>query len=320
MSVREPGSTLQATRPAATGLKSRGRANTFRALLWRTATDLRITLRKAMANEIFTTSKATAYSAILTLFPALLVVTTVVNLLPNKDRLSAAVHSAFDEVLPPDTLDLIKDFFRPHQSHTISVLWSASLITLLAAMGVMLSLIEGFRRAYRLPHSSWGFWKTRVVALALIPICLLPMIFATALVAFGHPIEEWMIANADHVLRHYVLFFWRMVRWAIALTTSIAVLSAIYHFGSPRTRSWRCVLPGATLATFTWFLATLGYGWYVTRFANYTIIYGSLAAVIATLVWLYIASFSVLIGAEFNAQVFPKGHVEVGDQASQRAA
>lgn len=74
----------------------------------------------------------------------------------------------------------------------------------------------------------------------------------------------------------------------------------------PRTQSWRRVLPGAALATLMWFGATLAFGFYVTRYANYTAIYGSLGAAIALLVWLYIVSIVALIGAEFNALVFPK--------------
>ncbi len=113
-----------------------------------------------------------------------------------------------------------------------------------------------------------------------------------------------MVLNADHELRTYVIFAWRMVRWSIALLCGITVLAAIYRFGTPHIRSWRHVLPGAAMATITWFLATLAYGWYVTH-GQYTLVYGSLAATVATLVWLYITSLSVLIGAEFNAQIFP---------------
>lgn len=69
------------------------------------------------------------------------------------------------------------------------------------------------------------------------------------------------------------------------------------------TRSWRRVIPGAVVATAMWFLTTLAFGWYVTRFANYSEVYGSLGAGIALLFWLYIVSLSVLCGAEFNAQL-----------------
>jgi membrane protein len=179
-------------------------------------------------------------------------------------------------------------------------------VAFFAAIGVMLSLMEGFRHAYRLPRKVWSFWRTQLVAVALIPICLAPMFFATAVIVFGHDIEGWMVDNSDHELRFYVLVLWRVMRWAISASTVVAVITVIYHFGTPRTHSWKCALPGAAIATLTWFAATLIYGWYVTRFAVYMAVYGSLATAIATLVWLYITSLSLLIGAELNAQLYPK--------------
>jgi membrane protein len=267
-------------------------------------------LRSALTHDVFTTAKAAAYSAILTLFPALLVMTTLLALTPETDDLANEVRSVFSHVLPADTMDLAQTYFLTRHAHSLQVLWSSSLVALLAALGVMHSLMDGFRRAYRLPRQVWSFWRLRITAVALIPISLVPMIFATAILVFGHAIELWMIDNADHELQFYVLLCWRMLRWAISVATGIAVLTAIYHFGTPRTQVWRRCLPGAVLATLTWFLTTLAYGWYVTRFAVYMVLYGSLAAVIATLVWLYITCLSILIGAEFNAQIFPKGRLE----------
>ncbi len=75
-----------------------------------------------------------------------------------------------------------------------------------------------------------------------------------------------------------------------------------------------------------WFLTTLAFGWYVTRFANYSEVYGSLGAGIALLFWLYIVSLSVLCGAEFNAQFDAQLHARIraesdpsGDPANPRA-
>jgi membrane protein len=72
--------------------------------------------------------------------------------------------------------------------------------------------------------------------------------------------------------------------------------------GTPVRQPWRRVLPGAIAATAMWFLTTLAFGWYVTRFANYSQVYGSLGAGVALLFWLYIISLSILCGAEFNVQ------------------
>jgi len=290
-----------------------------RPRFWRTFASFRRALGRSLAHDVLTSAKAAAYSAILSWFPALLVVTTVLALTPQTDTFTGEIRSVFRQILPSDTMELAQTYFTTRHGRSVQVLWSASLAAVMAAMGVMSSLMEGFRRAYRLPRHLWGFWRSHAIALALIPICLVPMIFATAIIVFGHQIELWMIDNADHELRSYVFLLWRTLRWAIAVATGITVLTAIYHFGAPRTQSWKCCLPGATMATLTWFVATLAYGWYVTRFAVYMTVYGSLAAVIATLVWLYITSLSILIGAEFNAQVYPKPGIERPEKAGTQA-
>ena len=267
--------------------------------------DLRRALWKAFGHNAFTIAKAAAYSEILSLFPALLVSATLLSALPTSDAVRSDVRNVFNDLLPPDTMSLVQNYFAPATARSHRVILSACIVALAASMGVMLSLMEGFRRAYRLPRDQFGFWKERLVALLLIPSTLLPMLFATAFVVFGHQIEQWMIAHADHELRSYVLLAWRGVRWVIALATSVAVLQVIFHFSVARRPPWSRTLPGALLATSTWFASTMAYGLYVTRFADYSRVYGSLGAGIATMVWLYFVSVATLVGAEFNAQVYP---------------
>jgi membrane protein len=101
-----------------------------------------------------------------------------------------------------------------------------------------------------------------------------------------------------------VLVVWRLARWTLAVVTSVAVMGTIYHFGTQRKEHWAWVGPGALAATLLWFPLTLAFGWYVTRVADYTMIYGSLGTGIATLVWLYLTSFSILLGAELNGVLY----------------
>ena len=91
-----------------------------------------------------------------------------------------------------------------------------------------------------------------------------------------------------------------VLRWIFALMGSVGLTALLYRMGTPMEPRWHRVLPGAVVATAMWFVATLAFGWYVTRFANYSRVYGSLGAGIALLFWLYLISFSVLCGAEFN--------------------
>jgi len=79
----------------------------------------------------------------------------------------------------------------------------------------------------------------------------------------------------------------------------------------PRTQPWHSVLPGAVLATAMWLLSSALFGWYLQHYADYSVIYGSLGVGIALLVWMYLISLVVLIGAEFNAMLFPRGLTKV---------
>ena len=271
---------------------------------------LRDAVGQAMDHDVINTAKAVAYSGMLMMFPALLVMTTLLAQVPEGNTLVGAVRATFEQLLPGDTLDLLQSYLLARSIHSGQVILSAASLSVFAGLGMMLSLMEGFRRAYRLPLDDWSFWGRRFRALLLVPIALVPLSLATLVVVFGHQIETWMIDNAVHELRFIVIFFWRMARWSIAMLTSVAVLSALYHFGTRRKEHWLWVAPGAVTATLLWFPSTLAFGWYVTRIADYSMFYGSFGAGIATLVWLYITAFSVLIGAELNGALFRERQVQ----------
>lgn len=271
---------------------------------------------RAFDHDVINTAKAAAYSGMLVLFPALLVFTTLLAQVQEGPTLVGAIRSVFEQFLPADTMDLLQSYVLTRRIYSGQLLISATCLSIFAGLGTMLSLMEGFRRAYSLPHQSWGFGERRLRALLLVPIALVPLSAATMVIVFGHQIELWMIENSGHEMRHIVIFFWRMVRWSISVLTSITVLAALYHFGTRRKEHWLWVAPGAVCGTLLWFPATLAFGWYVTRIADYSMFYGSFGAGIATLVWLYITAFSVLIGAELNGVLYADRQGQLGKQAS----
>jgi membrane protein len=279
-------------------------------------TQLRKALWLALDHDVLNTSKAAAYSGMLMLFPALMVLTTLLAQVPEGTTLVGEIRASFEQFLPGDTMDLLQTALQTKRIHSVQLIFSAAGLSVFAGLGLTLSLMEGFRRAYPLRRDDWGFWQRRVRALLLVPIVLVPLSLATLVIVFGRQIEAWMIDNADHELRFIVLIFWRLVRWVVALSTSVTVLGALYHFGTRRREHWAWVAPGALAATLLWFPATLAFGWYVTRIADYSMFYGPFGAAIATLVWLYITAFSALLGAELNGVLF-RDRLEAQNLASQ---
>ena len=278
----------------------------------------KMALLGAFQHDAFAVAKAAAFSAILTLFPALLVVASVLSISHTTSALLREVSHALGRILPEGTSEAVLQYFTGNKPVRIKFLLVVSAITLWTGSGVMISWMEGFRNAYQMPKI-WGLVKERLIAFQLVVLAGIPMVFASFLLVFGNQIESWIVYRVGHELGPYILGLWTALRWIIATLTSIAVIGLIFHHGVPRTQPWHRVLPGSVLATVLWFAATVIFGVYLRQFANYNAIYGSVATAIAILVWLYLVSMVILIGAEFNAARYPRflfgAHSDIGVDA-----
>jgi membrane protein len=292
-----------------------------------------------LAHDCLNIAQSTAYSAIVSLFPALVVAAAVIGLLPDQAPLRFQLSAFFDRILPPDVSPMLDAYFQKSakNTHTVRALVSAAFVSFLGASNVMATLMEGLRRARSLPEDCWSFWGRRRRAFELVPLSLVPLAVASLLVVFGHTVTEWLAPSIGPDVRESIYTVALLVRWSVALGASVGLIALIYHLGVPHRngnvppngsgslakpgqthavgatkldgvgqallmpQAWIPTLPGAVVATAMWFLTTLAFGWYVTRFANYSAVYGSLGAGIALLIWLYLISLSVLCGAEFNA-------------------
>ncbi|MDE1162704.1 MAG: YihY/virulence factor BrkB family protein [Acidobacteriaceae bacterium] len=287
---------------------------------------LRRAIFAAVEHDVLTVAQAVAYSAMVALFPALIVLAALVPLLPDSSPFQYQMAMFFNRVLPSTVAPLLHAYFiTTHKSpQTARALLGTAVVSITGAANVMATLMEGFRRAHELPLTVGSFWPRRLRALALVPLSLVPMALASGLVVFGHFFSVWLASRMPFELQQpvYVLSF--ATRWLVALCGSVGIIAVIYHLGTDlsthmrthldpllrepwtilrRDWSWRASLPGAMVATFLWFLSTITFGWYVTRYANYGRVYGPLGAGIALLIWLYLIALSVLVGSEFNAQL-----------------
>jgi membrane protein len=308
--------------------KSRWRLQAERALT--VGQMLRRAVFAAVDHDALTVAQATAYSGMVALFPVLIVAAAGVSALPDNQPLRLQMALFFDRVLPSNVSPLLEVYFSPAQpsAHTVHALLGSLLVAVIGASSVMATLMEGFRRAYDLPLTPGSFWPRRVRSLALVPLSLLPMSAASLLVVFGNAMTHWLAGEVTPGLRVSVLVAAFVLRWTIALAGSVGIIAVIYHLGTDLTThmrehlepllrepwkllrkdwTWRASLPGATVATLLWLVSTLLFGYYVTRFANYSRVYGSLGAAIALMFWLYLIALSVLIGGEFNAQRAAQG-------------
>lgn len=250
-------------------------------------------------------SKGAAYSALLSFFPVL---TTIAAILvqANAASVSRSISGFLFEVVPPGTEDLVLRNFFVAGAKPVSLLVGATALSVWAASGVMMSLMEGFHAAYRV-RDTRGFLSKRATAILLVFAAILPSVGASALMLFGRSVERsvlrWTgVVSISGELHGWIALAGMAGRYAVAFGTVVLVTVLLYSLGVQIRRPVRQVWPGAVVATILWLGATLVFGWYVRNIANYNVMYGSVGAVVALLVWMYVLAVIALIGCEYNAE------------------
>jgi membrane protein len=250
-------------------------------------------------------AKGAAYSALLSFFP-MLTSAVAIMVQTRTEFVASTLENFLNQIVPPGTEELVVRQFRVMGARPAGILIVALVISLWAASGVIKSLIEGFQAAYRVPRNR-SIVRQSGVAISLVLLSTVPLVFASVLLLFGGQVERTVLRwlSVDPFLNPLAgpwQLASRIGRYALAVATTVAVTSSLYYFGPNRRQRWRLVWRGALLATVLWFFATLGFAWYVRNMAGYNVMYGSIGAGIALLVWMYLISLIALVGCEFNAE------------------
>lgn len=267
---------------------------------------LRRALFASFDDGVFTIAKGVAYSALLSLFPVLASVAAIFVQV-RADYVQRALAKFLENILPPGTEDIVLQQFRLRGQRPVTLLVVALLLSLWAASSVIKSLVDGFNAAYRVPRNR-SILMHWTVGIALVFLAIIPMAGASSLILFGGAVEREVlkVMKVDPVLNPFAEWwqlFWRVVRYTVALGATCTLTAILYFYGPYRKQRWDGVWPGAILATILWLLATMGFGWYVRNVTNYNVLYGSVGASIALLIWMYLLAAIALFGCEFNAEL-----------------
>jgi len=249
------------------------------------------------------TAKGVAYSAMLAFFPALTTLAAVL-VQARAEAVSRTVARLLYDVVPAGTEDVVRTLFVVHGQRPSWLLVLAILLAVWAASGAIMSMMEGFHAVYRI-RAGRPFVRERLIAMALVFSSALPVLGASALIVFGRRAEQSLIGRiglqAGDELTGWVLLAGQILRFGVAFGSIVLASALLYYVGPNRKQQFSQGFPGAMVSTVLWLLATLVFSWYVRHISNYNVLYGSVGAGLALLVWLYLLAVIVLFGCEFNA-------------------
>lgn len=271
---------------------------------------LRRTFREFSADNVSDLAAALTYYAILSLFPALLVLVSLLGLAgPNATRTLTENASA---LLPQEVAGLLNTAIENLQGNQAAagLVGIASLaVALWSASGYIAAFMRASNVVYDVPEGR-PIWKTLPIRVGVTLVLVVLMTFTVLAVVISGGIAERIGQLIG--LGSTVVTVWNIAKWPVLLLL-MAFMIALLYWASPNAkRGFRWVSPGSLLAVLIWLLASLAFAFYVANFASYSQTYGSMATVVIFLVWLWISNIAILLGEEFNAEI-ERGHeVEAG--------
>lgn len=254
-------------------------------------------------DNCFGIAKGAAYSALLAFFPVLGSIAAILAKV-NAESVAHVFSRFLFEVVPPGSEELVANQFAVRGQRPVWLILLAAAFSVWAASGAIVSLMEGYGAAYRLP-SGRPFLQERAVAIFLVIVAAVPAIGSSALILFGSRSElsmlGWFGVAPGTDVKIWVSLLGSLLRYVVALAATVLVTALVYCVAPNRPLKLRSVLPGAFLSTFLWLMVTSAFAWYVRNIANYSVLYGSIGAVIALLVSMYLGAVISLVGCEYNA-------------------
>jgi membrane protein len=243
---------------------------------------------------------ALSYYFVLSLFPALILLSAVVAFLPLPDLFSQAL-GLMARFLPPDSMGLVRrvlsDVITPNRGTFLSL---GILGTVWTASGGFAAAIEALNIAYDVEDDR-PFWKTRPLAVGLASLTGGLMLVALSVMIVGPRFGEWLAARVH--LSYLFVLLWPYIHWSIAIGFTILAVEALYFLAPNVKQRFMATLPGAILAVGCWIALSYLLGLYFRHFANFNKTYGTLGAGIALMTWLYWTGFAMLVGAELNSEL-----------------
>lgn len=244
---------------------------------------------------------AISFKFLLAFFPAIIVLISLIPYIPV-DNLQETVMNTAKNLMPQDAYGLIESTLENLLSKKYSTLISIGFIFVLYfASNTIQAILDGLNASYNLSQKRKPF-QERLISLGL--LIALPITMGLALIIMGLSgfVIEYLRINdlLGSSLTYYGL---ELLKWILSAALILISISTLYNVAHVNKREWKFISAGASLSTFGVIIVSLGFAFYVNNFGNYNKLYGSLGALLVTLMWIYLNFITILVGFELNTSI-----------------
>ncbi|MFL5892312.1 MAG: YihY/virulence factor BrkB family protein [Solirubrobacterales bacterium] len=272
---------------------------------------LKRTVSEFRADNLTDWAAALTYYAVLSIFPALIVLVSILGL--AGESATNTVLDNINELGPGPAQDIVSGAIKEIATSqgTAGVAFVIGLVgALWSASGYVGAFSRASNAVYEMEEGR-PFWKLRPLQIGMTLVLLLLVALSAIAVVVSGPLASEV--GKLFGLEGTAVTIFNIVKWPVIVVVLMTML-AILYYGAPNVRhpGFRWITPGGILAVLVWMIASAGFALYVSYFSSYNATYGSLAGVIVFLIWLWISNCAVLLGAEMNAEIERGRELESG--------
>jgi membrane protein len=258
------------------------------------------TWKEIIQDDVLALSAQQAYYFFFALFPALLTLISFASFFPLQN-LTDEVFRHLGRFAPPDVLNIINEqLAKISNDKNAGLLTFAFLVTLWSSSGAMVSIISTLNAAYDITEGR-SLIRVRLTAIVLTIGLAIFILASFALIMVGPALAERLADTLG--LGPAFEWTWKILQWPVVFALAATAIALIYYFAPDAEQYWVWLTPGAVLATALWVLISLALKFYISYIGDFNETYGTIGAVMVLLLWFYVTSIAILVGAELNAEI-----------------
>lgn len=258
------------------------------------------TIKDSIEDDAAGLAAQLSYFFFLSLFPALLFLVALASFFPLYNFNDELIRM-LAPIAPAAVVALLQEQLASlSNSKDGGLLGIGLLMALWSSSAAMVAVIDAMNRAYDIEETR-PWWKVRLTGIAVTIGLAIFILTSFGLIVAGPWLAD--VLGREFGLAPAFTLAWKILQWPVVFLLASTGFGLVYYFAPDAEQEWAWITPGAMAATLLWLIASLAFRFYVVNIGNYEETYGTLGAIILTLLWFYISGLVMVLGAELSAEI-----------------